>query len=273
MKYFQNMSLNSIRTFGILGVIFKFLNFVLVGILSGLNDNPYIPIDYIFLLILFCLILELIFVMKVEENPKIIAYSMIAVSFAEFVLYFFLGLLIILYFVNPGLILSIIAILGGLNTKEKGKLSMLDTISEIKHIIKIVLIFFLLWLLIDEIAAYYAKQKFLKSHKTSYIENGVIHDCNLMESEYKKSKCITDVAISKKDVSICDEIEDDSQKYYCYGSFAVFKKDPAICDKIPNVGDKDFCYSRVAIAKKDLSLCDKIQDINRKNFCYDSVSH
>ncbi|MGB9763144.1 MAG: hypothetical protein ACPLW7_03930 [Minisyncoccia bacterium] len=287
MKYFQNIHFDSLaQVLGILGGIFELLGTILLFIGGIFVGN--LRADSIISWILFLSIVEILFAIKVKEEPKIIssfmAINSFLILFSAFFLGFFsisYGIFAILVFI-PGLILSTISILASLNIKETGKLNVLDDISKRRYIIRILKIlmipvgvFLLMWL-IQLILAFFLLEKIgpaanIDLNTESY--NRDIYNCNQKENQYDKNKCFVDLAITRENVSICNEIRDDSNRDYCYASFAVFKKDPSICDTITNVEEKDFCYSRVAIAKQDLSVCDKIQGINRKNFCYSSIAH
>lgn len=95
--------------------------------------------------------------------------------------------------------------------------------------------------------------------------------------QHQKSKdwCYTDVAVDKKDISICEKIQNQDNKEGCYSGVAEAKQDILICNKIQDQDRKDECYVYVAKAKQDISICDEMEQNPYKAYkelCYSGVA-
>ncbi len=95
--------------------------------------------------------------------------------------------------------------------------------------------------------------------------------------QYQKTKdwCYTDVAVDKKDISICEKIQNQDNKEGCYSGVAEAKQDISICEKIHDQDCKDECYVSVAKAKQDISICEKMEQNPYKAYkelCYSKVA-
>lgn len=87
-----------------------------------------------------------------------------------------------------------------------------------------------------------------------------VSDFSKCEEESLKTMraiCYTEVAIKKKDVSICEKyLENEQDKKFkdlCYRDFAVDKKDGKICEKIESSYIKDQCNERLEIKQETTS--------------------
>ncbi len=97
----------------------------------------------------------------------------------------------------------------------------------------------------------------------------LLQSCNNETDPTQKSQCIENIAMGKRDPSIC---QGDGS---CIRGVAVMANDPSICDNIPASNlEHDHCYQNVALVMKDASVCDKIVDSpSDKQGCIDQVSN
>jgi len=90
--------------------------------------------------------------------------------------------------------------------------------------------------------------------------------CPKIRSISDQGECYSEVAIAKQDETICSKMLEsyESESYnrkksvYCYSQIARLKQDPSICEKYLGKGDNDACFLDVAKLNQDLSVCAKI---------------
>ncbi|MBM3229117.1 hypothetical protein FJZ26_01690 [Candidatus Parvarchaeota archaeon] len=95
--------------------------------------------------------------------------------------------------------------------------------------------------------------------------------CDKLTS-YKYS-CVSAIAASKKDISICDGLRFGKgelgmdEKAFCISRVAEETKNEGICNMIQNDENKDTCYMKVADAKNDKTVCAQIKNEGVRGFC------
>ncbi len=100
----------------------------------------------------------------------------------------------------------------------------------------------------------------------------VILECEKIKDNSAKITCYKEVAMERKDLSVCDAL-DKNYRESCYVGVAFVKGDISICEnKITNEASKDACFSSVAATKKDFSICEKISATYRIERCYKYVA-
>lgn len=120
------------------------------------------------------------------------------------------------------------------------------------------------------------------------------------DGDYCKNWCYTNVAIMKKDSSICDKVKNylnswcysniakdtknelicekigDQDSFYerdsCYKDVSGVTKNESICEKIIHDSYRDQCFENIAKTTKNESVCGKIIDEWSRNFCYNDVA-
>jgi hypothetical protein len=92
--------------------------------------------------------------------------------------------------------------------------------------------------------------------------------CKRVDSDFEKTNCISHIATTKKDISICDEIKEDRQ-FRCINAVAFEKGDPEICKQSKN---KDPCFSALARKNKDSQLCKEIYDDDSTDHCFEDLA-
>ena len=98
-----------------------------------------------------------------------------------------------------------------------------------------------------------------------------LKECENIKDEYKKAYCFREVAVNKKEPTICNLITSQINEYLeyledeCYIAVAKFKKDETICENEkmqPTTYSsgiyRDICYDNLAKIKRNPSLCDEI---------------
>ena len=81
---------------------------------------------------------------------------------------------------------------------------------------------------------------------------------------------------AKEDLNpvLCAKVgSDELDKDDCYHEIAILKKDASICNFVTfDSSDKDECYYDVAVSAKKSEICQNIQDLNSQNDCYFNVA-
>jgi len=116
-------------------------------------------------------------------------------------------------------------------------------------------------------------EKIISEAKTT----GDITKCKSMVGkegiEIKRYECFKEVAIVKKDESLCEKISIYVPQYpECYIQIALIKKDPTICGKIDYQWPREECYIEVAKIEKNPQLCGKIFFTGNRDKCYKEVA-
>jgi hypothetical protein len=82
--------------------------------------------------------------------------------------------------------------------------------------------------------------------------------------------CIENVAVSKRDVSICDKMKDPfgTDRYRCILDIAMLTQDESICMNYLKSSDApgEECLYTMKVLKNGISVCDRLQE-NEKPFC------
>ena len=92
--------------------------------------------------------------------------------------------------------------------------------------------------------------------------------CDQFKDSSLEASCYTNLAIDRKDVSICSNVAGLGSINGCYKEVAIAKLDETICARIDDNLMKDSCYNRVGSLTKDKSVCNMIKDQNLKNGCF-----
>ena len=90
---------------------------------------------------------------------------------------------------------------------------------------------------------------------------GLLIQSSFMSTGYKifENSCILEIALQKKDVSLCKNINFSlAATYICISQIAV--ENVLLCDEIPELYMRSRCIADVALAQKDISLCEKIKN-------------
>ncbi|MFH1448035.1 MAG: hypothetical protein ABIG39_04170 [Candidatus Micrarchaeota archaeon] len=96
---------------------------------------------------------------------------------------------------------------------------------------------------------------------------GDIQRCEQLATQLERDSCYTELAISKKNSSLCGKIEgtsDITKRYYCYANSAT---EVSVCDSINNDDYRHWCY---ATAQQYSGECIRIHDGGIRNKCYES---
>lgn len=138
------------------------------------------------------------------------------------------------------------------------------TKSKVKRIFLILLILFLVWLIsgIFSFPSFFLYQSALNTKNSFFC-----FLCPLTSGW--RYECYLDLAIEKKDLSLCDK---SLSQNYCYREVAKLKKESILCEKISDSFNRDSCYLGVAEARKEVDLCEKISDLKAKNFCFYAIA-
>lgn len=89
--------------------------------------------------------------------------------------------------------------------------------------------------------------------------------CKELKQE-DRIECITDVAKSDKNASICDEIEDVHNRDFCITEVAQKTGETALCDKTSSIYEangKWDCVRWVAYMNRNVALCEEIPTASR----------
>jgi uncharacterized protein YxeA len=142
-----------------------------------------------------------------------------------------------------------------------------------KAMSKVLLISIIIVILIVGIAIYFILNKSENSVNNSITGTKSVDDCNKMKQVYNKSICYHEVAVYKKDFSICGMIPSamQSSRNICYEDVAKLRKNAAECEAIPQ-NFQDDCYFGVADGKSDYRICDNILYSVYKWQCYEVVA-
>lgn len=101
--------------------------------------------------------------------------------------------------------------------------------------------------------------------------NGDSVRCDQFKDPSLASSCYTDLAIDRKDVSICSNVAGIGSVNGCYKEVAISRLDATVCARIDDNLLKDSCYNRVGYLTKDKSVCSMIKDLNLKNGCFADI--
>jgi hypothetical protein len=123
-------------------------------------------------------------------------------------------------------------------------------------------------------------------YKDTYYKNDAVKKsdytlCSKISSDIKITQCIAEIALIKKDISICTNSQEafvmtcfnifaersrditacqklsSEAEYNCYFAFADTLRDTSVCDALAGE-KKDYCLKSIAIVKEDLSICDSL---------------
>lgn len=98
-----------------------------------------------------------------------------------------------------------------------------------------------------------------------------VNACGKLNNEWK-NRCYNDIALSKKDKSICGMIADEEERDHCIWDilfslnfFGINRE--AICEELTNSKIKDLCYFDAANAEQNPAICEKITESDKKYNC------
>ena len=94
-----------------------------------------------------------------------------------------------------------------------------------------------------------------------------IKKCSEYKTQEAKNACLINLAVEKKDVSICRQGPSS-----CFGVMWREFGDESICEEVENAQSKDQCYNHIAVTKKDLRLCGHVSAQGLKDLCMYSAS-
>lgn len=90
-----------------------------------------------------------------------------------------------------------------------------------------------------------------------------VNECKGVRMKKNYIICITNIAIKRKDSSICEKFIDTTDSAYnqndCYEIIALELNDVSICGLIKDEEpSRNICYTRLAVKNNDLAICDLI---------------
>ncbi len=88
--------------------------------------------------------------------------------------------------------------------------------------------------------------------------------CNKVTDTQGKDLCYTNVASKRNNLEICNNIGDYQQKSGCIGMIAGQQKNKEICN---TAASKDDCYAAYGMTSSDASVCELITDAGIKQTC------
>lgn len=87
-------------------------------------------------------------------------------------------------------------------------------------------------------------------------------------------ECFSQIALLKKQPSVCDTISDNEDKGMCYMQLVMEIGEERLCSDLKEPSVRDTCYFGYARKTKDNSICKKfILDPHKKTMCFDIVSN
>ena len=89
-----------------------------------------------------------------------------------------------------------------------------------------------------------------------------IEDCNKYKTEDAKNACLINLAIEKKDVSVCKQGPPN-----CLSVVWMEFPEESVCMNVENPRTRDQCYSHVAAAKMNAGICRQVSDQEIKDSC------
>lgn len=94
-----------------------------------------------------------------------------------------------------------------------------------------------------------------------------LEKCSKYKTEDAKEVCLINLAIEKKDISICNQAPQNCLSY-------LWKEFPeeGICAEIDDAEAKDQCYFHVAFVKKAAGICKYVSSANERDSCIYAVS-
>ncbi|MFA5386942.1 MAG: hypothetical protein WC322_00915, partial [Candidatus Paceibacterota bacterium] len=98
---------------------------------------------------------------------------------------------------------------------------------------------------------------------------GALLGCERKETAGEKNLCYQETAISNLDLSICSKIKGESEscsKDFCLLQIAVMKKDASICEGLQE-RLKDQCYYGIALFSQDYSVCADLSSEESRDLC------
>lgn len=102
-------------------------------------------------------------------------------------------------------------------------------------------------------------------------------DCEIMPEggrDSSKDRCFLAVAKFKKDLSICEnKIRDENFKVWCISNVAASIGDSSICNKLKEPQKNDGCLIGAAKAQNNAKSCNEIVDPKQRTNCYAMTLH
>lgn len=133
-----------------------------------------------------------------------------------------------------------------------------------KKTVALIIIIFLM--LFAGIAAYFYKDDY---YKYTAVKKSDYSICLKISKDIKAAQCIAEIALIKKDISICTN----SQKAFvttCFNIFAERNRGIAACQKLSPDIEYD-CYFAFADKLRDTSICDALAG-EKKDYCLKSIA-
>ena len=100
------------------------------------------------------------------------------------------------------------------------------------------------------------------SKKTINLEDAV-NACREIPERKESNECIADIAIKRRDISICEKfierVETGYQLDSCYAKSAMELNDTLTCSSIKSGAMRSVCYTRLAVINNDYSICELIE--------------
>ena len=96
--------------------------------------------------------------------------------------------------------------------------------------------------------------------------------CEFGKTKAEMHECYTNLAIEKRDPSICQRIKMNLSRDECINKVAVSTYDSSLCEMIGDNLSRDECINKVAVSTYDSSLCEMIGDNWKKKNCYKDIA-
>mgnify|MGYP001578381492 CR=1 FL=1 len=94
-----------------------------------------------------------------------------------------------------------------------------------------------------------------------------IEDCNEYKTQEAKNACLVNLAVEKKDISICSQGPQNCLSVV----WREFPEEP-VCANIESTQSRDQCYIYVAAVKKNVGICRSISERVQMDLCIQSAS-
>ena len=94
--------------------------------------------------------------------------------------------------------------------------------------------------------------------------SGSIEKCTELLNPDYELQCKKDIALNKKDPSLCSQINDDYHRQICISAIAIANADLTLCERLTAQTE---CIADVAAAKHDPDICGRISDGSQRRLC------
>ncbi len=98
--------------------------------------------------------------------------------------------------------------------------------------------------------------------------------CDDLSVSYKTkySECVTAVAVSRADVSMCERLKGSAGYDGCVSQLAVSRADVSMCERLQGSAGYGGCVTELAVSRADVSMCERLKGSPSYSTCLDEAT-